>query len=104
MVWPPEMMRARPEKMLIVPSVVGAGAFVKVDPTSEIPDTQLHFLPAYVVDHGMMRIPGYGVCLYTNLLRPKSRGTVRLASADADKSPLIDPNYLSDPDDMRMAI
>ena len=88
----------------VTTNIVEAGAFVKADPASDIPDTQLHFLPAYVVDHGMMRIPGYGVCLYTNLLRPKSRGNVRLASADPDKAPLIDPNYLSDPEDRRMAI
>ena len=88
----------------VTTNIVEAGAFVKADPTSPIPDTQLHFLPAYVVDHGMMRIPGYGVCLYTNALRPKSRGSVRLASADPDKAPLIDPNYLSDPDDLRLAI
>ena len=85
-------------------NIVEAGAFVKADPASATPDTQLHFLPAYVVDHGMMRIPGYGVCLYTNLLRPKARGTVRLASADPTAAPLIDPNYLGDPDDMRMAV
>ena len=88
----------------VTTNIVEAGAFVKADPASSIPDTQLHFLPAYVVDHGMMRIPGYGVCLYTNLLRPKSRGTVRLADADAATPPLIDPNYLSDPDDARMAV
>ena len=88
----------------VTTNIVEAGAFVKADPESEIPDTQLHFLPAYVVDHGMMRIRGYGVCLYTNFLRPKSRGTVRLASADPNQAPLIDPNYLSDPDDLRMAI
>jgi len=88
----------------VTTNIVEAGAFVKADPASATPDTQLHFLPAYVVDHGMMRIPGYGVCLYTNLLRPKSRGTVRLASADPATAPLIDPNYLSEPDDMRMAV
>jgi choline dehydrogenase len=88
----------------VTTNIVEAGAFVKADRTSAIPDTQLHFLPAYVVDHGMMRIRGYGVCLYTNFLRPKSRGTVRLASADPKTAPLIDPNYLSDPDDARMAI
>jgi choline dehydrogenase len=88
----------------VTTNIVEAGAFAKADSMSTIPDTQLHFLPSYVVDHGMMRISGYGVCLYTNLLRPKSRGTVRLASADPDKAPLIDPNYLSDPDDARMAI
>ena len=75
----------------VTTNIVEAGAFVKADPASEIPDTQLHFLPAYVVDHGMMRIRGYGVCLYTNLLRPKSRGTVRLASADPDQAPADRP-------------
>jgi len=88
----------------VTTNIVEAGAFVKVDKTSQIPDTQFHFLPAYVIDHGMKRVPGYGVCLYTNLLRPKSRGTVRLANADPTSPPLIDPNYLSDPDDMRMAV
>ena len=85
-------------------NIVEAGAFVKSDSSSSIPDTQLHFLPAYVIDHGMMRVPGYGVCLYTNLLRPKSRGSVKLASSDPAQAPLIDPNYLDHPDDMRMAI
>jgi choline dehydrogenase-like flavoprotein len=88
----------------VTTNIVEAGAFAKADPASATPDTQLHFLPAYVVDHGMMRIPGYGVCLYTNLLRPRSRGTVRLASGDPAAAPLIDPNYLSNPDDARMAV
>jgi choline dehydrogenase-like flavoprotein len=34
------------------------------------------------------------------VLRPKSRGEVRLASADTREAPLIDPRFLSDPDDM----
>ncbi len=85
-------------------NIVEAGAFVTVDKDSQSPDIQLHFLPAYVVDHGMMRIPGYGVCLYSNLLRPRSRGTVTLRSADPADAPLIDPNYLADPYDRRMAI
>ncbi|GIG00173.1 GMC family oxidoreductase [Catellatospora citrea] len=35
---------------------------------------------------------------------PRSRGTIRLANADPDSSPLIDPNYLSDPSDrLRLA-
>jgi choline dehydrogenase-like flavoprotein len=88
----------------VTTNIVEAGAFVTVDPASSAPDIQLHFLPAYVVDHGMMRIPGYGVCLYSNLLRPRSRGSVRLASADPAAHPLIDPNYLADPYDARMAV
>jgi choline dehydrogenase-like flavoprotein len=88
----------------VTTNIVEAGAFVRRDEQSETPDIQLHFLPAYVVDHGMMRIPGYGVCLYSNLLRPRSRGTVRLKSAAPDVAPLIDPNYLADPYDRRMAV
>ena len=34
------------------------------------------------------------------MLRPHSRGTVKLASADPAASPLIDPQFFSDPRDM----
>jgi choline dehydrogenase-like flavoprotein len=34
------------------------------------------------------------------VLRPKSRGTVTLQTADPLAAPLIDPNFLSDPDDV----
>jgi choline dehydrogenase-like flavoprotein len=34
------------------------------------------------------------------VLRPRSRGSVELASADPMAAPRIDPNFLSDPDDM----
>ena len=41
-----------------------------------------------------------GYKIWAVLLHPKSRGTVRLASADPHKKPLIDPRYLSHPEDM----
>ncbi|KAA9010033.1 GMC family oxidoreductase [Histidinibacterium aquaticum] len=88
----------------VTTNIVEAGAFARVDPKYDRPDIQLHFLPAYVVDHGMMRIKGYGVSLYSNLLRPRSRGTVRLSSDRVEDAPLIDPNYLADPYDRKMAI
>ncbi len=88
----------------VTSNIVETGGFVRVDPASKTPDTQLHFLPAYVIDHGLVRVPGYGVSLFTNLLRPKSRGSVRLASADPKQAPLIDPNFFSDPYDLRMAV
>lgn len=88
----------------VTTNIVEAGAFAKAGPDADRPDIQLHFLPAYVIDHGMKRVPGYGVSLYTNLLRPRSTGTVRLKSADPQDTPLIDPNYLAEPYDRRMAI
>ena len=37
-------------------------------------------------------------------MRPRSRGTVRLASNDPNAAPLIDPNYWSDPYDKEMSL
>jgi choline dehydrogenase-like flavoprotein len=37
--------------------------------------------------------------IFSTLIYPKSRGTLRLASADPVAAPLIDPGYLSEPDD-----
>jgi choline dehydrogenase len=38
------------------------------------------------------------------LIYPKSRGTVRLLSADPTAAPEIDPRYLEDPDDVRLLL
>lgn len=37
-------------------------------------------------------------------VRPESRGSVRLASSDPRTGPLVDPNYLSDPRDLKMTV
>jgi choline dehydrogenase-like flavoprotein len=37
--------------------------------------------------------------IFSTLIYPKSRGTLRLASADPAAEPLIDPGYLTEPDD-----
>jgi len=38
------------------------------------------------------------------LLQPKSRGSVRLAHSDPMALPLVDPNFLADPDDMQRMV
>ncbi|SOH94087.1 Choline dehydrogenase [Monaibacterium marinum] len=73
-----------------------AGAFLKTDPNLDRPDVQLHFVPAIVDDHVRKLHLGYGYSCHACILRPKSRGTVRLASANMRDAPLIDPNFLSD--------
>lgn len=40
--------------------------------------------------------PAQAFCFAPNVARPASRGTVRLASADPDAKPLIDPRYFTD--------
>jgi choline dehydrogenase len=85
-------------------NVCEAGAFVRTAPSEPDPDVQLHFMPAIVRNHGMERVGEYGVTLNTNVLRPKSVGTVKLASADPDIHPLIDPNFLAEPDDLARGV
>jgi choline dehydrogenase-like flavoprotein len=47
---------------------------------------------------------GHGYSCHVCLLRPKSRGRLRLASADPNAAPLIDPNFLADPDDLQRLV
>jgi len=77
-----------------------AGGFIKSSPDEPIPDLQLHFVVGKLVDHGRKTVLGHGYSCHVCLLRPRSRGTLRLASADPQAAPLIDPAFLQDPDDM----
>jgi choline dehydrogenase-like flavoprotein len=66
------------------------------------PDIQFHFLPAILEDHGRRSVYGFGVhvcCLY-----PKSRGEIRLRSNHPADHALIEPNYLSHPDDQKVML
>lgn len=76
-----------------------AGGFWRVLPDSPAPDVQWHFVPAMLEDHGRTKVKGHGFSLHACVLRPESRGTVRLAAADA-AAPVIDPNFLADERDM----
>ena len=53
-----------------------------------------------LVDHGRKPVFGHGYSCHVCLLRPKSRGTVKLASKDPMAAPLIDPNFFGERDDM----
>lgn len=77
-----------------------AGGFWSVMPDAPAPDVQWHFVPAVLEDHGRENVKGYGFSLHACVLRPESRGTVRLGSRDAAAAPVIDPNFLDDDRDM----
>ncbi|HKT57249.1 MAG TPA: GMC family oxidoreductase N-terminal domain-containing protein [Microbacterium sp.] len=64
----------------------------------DLPDVEIIFAPGPYVGEGLVASPGEGVTIGAILLRPVSRGTIRLASADPADKPLIDPAYLSDAD------
>ena len=85
---------------------VEAGAFVNpIDPDGT-PSIQAFCVPIVYLDRDTLGLveDGYGFTITTVVIKPKSRGTVRLASANADDMPAVSPNLLRDPDDMRMMI
>jgi choline dehydrogenase-like flavoprotein len=77
-----------------------AGAFLRTRPEEPEPDVQLHFVIGKLVDHGRKTVFGHGYSCHVCLLRPKSRGRVRLASADPMAAPSIDPAFLAERDDV----
>ena len=85
---------------LLTTNIAEAGGFIKSRPQELLPDLQLHFIIGKLIDHGRKTLFGHGYSCHVCLLRPKSRGSVRLASADPMAAPLIDPNFLAEPDDM----
>lgn len=85
-------------------NVCEGGGFVSTDGNEDWPDIQMHFLPAYVIDHGRVQVKGHGMTLNTAYLRPESRGEVTLRSADAADEPLIDPKYMTHENDWEHTI
>jgi len=77
-----------------------AGGFWKVMPDAPAPDVQWHFVPAMLEDHGRTKVKGHGFSLHACVLRPESRGTVRLSSRQGEDAPRIDPNFLDDERDL----
>jgi choline dehydrogenase len=86
-------------------SVFEVVGFVRSSQADQVPDIQIHALPwsypfpnqdaptRHKVDQRS------ALTIFSTLIYPKSRGTLRLASADPAAVPVIDPGYLTEPDD-----
>ncbi|OHC48568.1 MAG: GMC family oxidoreductase, partial [Rhodanobacter sp. RIFOXYA1_FULL_67_6] len=88
-------------------NVAEAGGFVRSRFAADTRcDLQFHFVPALLDDHGRHRLPGYGYTLHACYLHPRSRGRLRLHSADPAQPIAIHASYLSDPEghDLKMMI
>jgi choline dehydrogenase len=86
-------------------TAVEGGMFSNSNPNEKTPNLQFHFLPAAGIEAGVIGTkPGYGVTLNVYLVRPESRGTMRIASSDPMKAPLIDPNYLATDYDLEATV
>lgn len=88
----------------VASSLFETGGFWYADPAARSPDIQFHLGLGSGIEAGVAAMPQGGVTLNSAHLRPRSRGTVRLASGDPRAAPLIDPNYWADPYDREMSI
>lgn len=83
---------------------VQGGGFVRSSRAGDLPDIQLVFIPALTAAPGEDIVTGHGVTCHACCLYPKSRGEIRLKSADPTAHPVIEPNYLGDDEDMEVMI
>lgn len=89
----------------VASNIVEGGAFWWGDHAEPTPDLQFHFLPGAGVEKGVGAVPGGNGCTLNSYhLRPRSRGSVTLRSADPMIAPLIDPNAFAEPYDLARAI
>ncbi|MFT8675786.1 MAG: choline dehydrogenase [Acetobacter sp.] len=73
--------------------------FIRSRAGLQYPDIQFHFLPLAVTYDGKGLASGHGFQAHVGPMRSKSRGWVRLASANPEDKPRICFNYMSHPDD-----
>jgi len=88
---------------MLTSNVAEAYGFVRTGVADEtgapagLPDVEIIFAAAPYVGEGLVPLPAEGITVGAILLRPRSRGTIRLASADPADAAVIDPGYLTDP-------
>lgn len=78
--------------------------FLKSSDELDMPDLEFVFVVAVVDDHARKLHTSHGFSSHLTLLRPKSRGTVKLNSSDPKDPLLIDPNFFDHPEDMEIMI
>lgn len=74
--------------------------FLRTDESLDRPDLQFVFMPANRPTPAFPFPIGHGFGINSILLRPKSRGSVKLASNDPQTLPLIDTNFLGEEEDV----
>lgn len=102
----------RPGSTFLANGLFEAVAFLRTSLATESrPDLQLQMMPwSYVKaqNQDSQKFPGAdprtAVTLLATLIHPRSRGTLRLASADPATAPLIDPRYLTEPADLDLLV
>jgi choline dehydrogenase len=85
-------------------SAAQVGAFVKSDPRLATPDIQFLFqtFSHDEYDHGLHKFSGFANAVCP--IRPESRGTLKLRSANPADMPLMQPNYLAAETDRQVLV
>jgi choline dehydrogenase len=96
-------------KGLLTLSAAHVAAFCKSRPDLASPDIQFHILPATMdvekLAQGKMELEGQpGLTIAPCQVRPESRGSIHVRSADPTVHPAITPNYLANPLDQEVAV
>lgn len=78
-----------------------AGGFTRGNDDAEYPNIQYHFLPIAINYDGRNPTNAHAYQLHVGPMRSKSRGNVRINSAEPARAPEIRFNYLSAPEDER---
>uniref|UniRef100_A0A6G1S9S7 Alcohol dehydrogenase n=1 Tax=Aceria tosichella TaxID=561515 RepID=A0A6G1S9S7_9ACAR len=119
-----QFIRDKVGPLVSLGGVEGFG-FIKTnetDPTDDWPNFQIHMHPDnaainFILGRGILDLTdeyvnqfllpyatSHSMGMFPVLLRPKSRGFVRLRSTNPTDSPLIDPQYYSHPDDIKSMV
>lgn len=92
----------RHRKGILTTNYAESGGFAYADREARSPDIQFHMIRGIVDDHGRKLHFSNGYTFHVCILRPKSRGCITLASSNPKDAPLIDPQYLSDEEDLEL--
>ena len=87
-------------KGMLTSNVAEAAAFVRSRPDLPGPDVELLFTPVLFEGEGLEPPRAHGFTIGVVLLQPRSKGVVRLRSADPFDPPRIEPRYLSASEDL----
>ncbi|EJL30476.1 GMC family oxidoreductase [Novosphingobium sp. AP12] len=89
---------------LLTSNVIESGAFVDTTGKGGRPDVQLHVTPRLVGDFDREPPAGHGLTINPCILRPTSRGTVKLRSADPNDQAMIVANNLTTREDVETMV
>jgi choline dehydrogenase-like flavoprotein len=78
-----------------------AGGYFRSDPDLPAPDLEFHFSGSLFFDEGLTAPSDHGYCFGPVVIKPTSRGTVRLRTPMPDSKPLVASNFLTTDEDRR---